>query len=431
MASGVDARLLKSTKFPTEFNQKVDMQKVNIHVIKKWIASRISEILGNEDDVIIELCFALIEGARNPDIKSLQIQLTGFLEKDTATFCKELWKLLLSAQSSPQGVPKELLEAKKLELMQEKADADRSVDDTRRRRDQDDRRARDFSDDVEGIVDLTEEVVAVVAALVATAPVRQMIDFVNPGIRTLATDTCRRVVVEEKVTVVADHSGAVIGSRIEGVIETWTGAAQDRSPPDHLGEVKARAVAVFREAAPKRDEPGAHGKDLDLDLGPGRGPGRRNADAEHKPEGIATAAYDDRHPHRLIDVGHRRRGADTRHLEADPPLPDAGALRHPLVLHAATRDHEAEVNVAAAAAAAGLTPATADDHHRPGDDARAARASPATNLEQRRGLGDQGERRQRRAGHDATVPRRRGHHHHHPNIVADRLMCPRVAVIHY
>lgn len=28
--------------------------------------------------------------------------------------------MLLSAQTSPQGVPKELLEAKKLELMQEK-----------------------------------------------------------------------------------------------------------------------------------------------------------------------------------------------------------------------------------------------------------------------------------------------------------------------
>lgn len=55
-----------------------------------------------------------------PDIKSLQIQLTGFLDKDTAQFCKDLWNLLLSAQSSPQGVPKELLEAKKLELMQEK-----------------------------------------------------------------------------------------------------------------------------------------------------------------------------------------------------------------------------------------------------------------------------------------------------------------------
>lgn len=36
MASGVDARLLKSTKFPPEFNQKVDTTKVNIQVIKKY-----------------------------------------------------------------------------------------------------------------------------------------------------------------------------------------------------------------------------------------------------------------------------------------------------------------------------------------------------------------------------------------------------------
>lgn len=101
--------------------------------------------MGNEDDVVIELIFNLIEGARyvchprsrtlprlecsltsqplQPDIKSLQIQLTGFLDKDTAPFCKDLWKLLLSAQDSPQGVPKELLEAKKQELLQEKVNA--------------------------------------------------------------------------------------------------------------------------------------------------------------------------------------------------------------------------------------------------------------------------------------------------------------------
>lgn len=36
MASGVDAKLLKSTKFPAEFNQKVDMQKVNVEVMKKY-----------------------------------------------------------------------------------------------------------------------------------------------------------------------------------------------------------------------------------------------------------------------------------------------------------------------------------------------------------------------------------------------------------
>ncbi|KAK5144847.1 hypothetical protein LTR04_001459 [Oleoguttula sp. CCFEE 6159] len=126
MAS-VDQKLLRTTKFPAEFSQKVDMQKVNVEVLKKygslqllWIAGKISEILGSEDDVVIELCFNHLEGTRYPNIKVLQIQLTGFLDKDTAAFCKELWTLCLSAQSNPQGVPKELLEAKKLELIQEK-----------------------------------------------------------------------------------------------------------------------------------------------------------------------------------------------------------------------------------------------------------------------------------------------------------------------
>ncbi|KAF4985811.1 hypothetical protein FGRMN_11091, partial [Fusarium graminum] len=147
MATGVDARLLKSTKFPPEFSQKVDMQKVNLQVMKKWIASKISDILGSEDDVVIELVFNLIEGPRYPDIKSLQIQLTGFLDKDTARFCKDLWKLLLSAQSSPQGVPKELLEAKKLELIQEKLlqiEADRAAENAKQRRGDWERRDREI-----------------------------------------------------------------------------------------------------------------------------------------------------------------------------------------------------------------------------------------------------------------------------------------------
>ncbi|KAL9623962.1 MAG: hypothetical protein Q9160_001715 [Pyrenula sp. 1 TL-2023] len=120
MATSVDAKLLRQTKFPSEFNQKVDMRKVNVEVLKKWIASRISELLGDDDDVVIELVFNLLEGNRFPDIKSLQISLTGFLDKDAPKFCRELWALALSAQTNPQGVPKELLEAKKMELIQEK-----------------------------------------------------------------------------------------------------------------------------------------------------------------------------------------------------------------------------------------------------------------------------------------------------------------------
>jgi serine/arginine repetitive matrix protein 1 len=103
----------------------------------RWISGKIEDILGAEDDIVTELCFNLLEAqqfvlalnliilkslanVRQPDIKRIQINLMGFLDKDTPSFCKELWTLCLSAQANPQGVPKELLEAKKLELIQEK-----------------------------------------------------------------------------------------------------------------------------------------------------------------------------------------------------------------------------------------------------------------------------------------------------------------------
>jgi serine/arginine repetitive matrix protein 1 len=39
MANNVDMKLLKQTKFPPEFNQKVDMTKVNLEVMKKSVVS--------------------------------------------------------------------------------------------------------------------------------------------------------------------------------------------------------------------------------------------------------------------------------------------------------------------------------------------------------------------------------------------------------
>ena len=40
---------------------KVDLTKVKIDVIKPWITRRITEILGFEDDVVIDFCFNLLE----------------------------------------------------------------------------------------------------------------------------------------------------------------------------------------------------------------------------------------------------------------------------------------------------------------------------------------------------------------------------------
>ncbi|KAF7725274.1 Serine/arginine repetitive matrix protein 1 [Apophysomyces ossiformis] len=126
--SNKQKKLLQSMKFPPEFDKKVsfnlctlqvDIKKVNLDVIKPWISNRITQLLGFEDEVVIDFTFGLLEEA-NPDPKMMQINLTGFLEKNTQSFILELWKLLLSAQDAVGGIPKEFLEQKKEELRQKK-----------------------------------------------------------------------------------------------------------------------------------------------------------------------------------------------------------------------------------------------------------------------------------------------------------------------
>lgn len=55
----------------------------------------------------------------------MQIQLTGFLEGNTMKFMEELWNLLLSAQESLAGIPKEILEKKKQEIALKKQEQEK------------------------------------------------------------------------------------------------------------------------------------------------------------------------------------------------------------------------------------------------------------------------------------------------------------------
>lgn len=41
------------------------MTKVNLPVIKTWVVSEISKILGTEDDIVTEMIFSILEGAKN------------------------------------------------------------------------------------------------------------------------------------------------------------------------------------------------------------------------------------------------------------------------------------------------------------------------------------------------------------------------------
>ncbi|WVQ76875.1 hypothetical protein IAR50_006549 [Cryptococcus sp. DSM 104548] len=114
-----EAASIKSTKFPKHFNEKVDLRKVNIAVLRPWIAEKVTELIKIEDDIVVEYAFGMLEDRDNPtpDPKKMQVSLIGFMDKfGAAAFMDQLWKLLLSAQKTVGGVPAEFIEAKKAEL---------------------------------------------------------------------------------------------------------------------------------------------------------------------------------------------------------------------------------------------------------------------------------------------------------------------------
>lgn len=64
LITNVDKKLLRTTKFPPEFDKQVDMEKVNVPVIKKWVADEIARILNSDDDVVAELIYNVLEESR-------------------------------------------------------------------------------------------------------------------------------------------------------------------------------------------------------------------------------------------------------------------------------------------------------------------------------------------------------------------------------
>lgn len=97
------------------------MSKVNLDTIKPWITTRVNQLLGIDDDVVVEFVFNLLENTQFPDPKDMQMNLTGFLNgKNARIFMQELWDLLVSAQENIGGIPAVFLEQKKEEIRQKK-----------------------------------------------------------------------------------------------------------------------------------------------------------------------------------------------------------------------------------------------------------------------------------------------------------------------
>ncbi|XP_066395662.1 uncharacterized protein [Miscanthus floridulus] len=136
--SNKQAKLLKTQKFAPELDHLVDTSKVKMDVMKPWIAKRVTELLGFEDEVLINFIYGLLE-EKEADGKKIQIQLTGFMEKNTVKFMKELWSLLLSAQQNASGVPQQFLDEKEAEIQQKKAEDDRIAQEIQKKREKEGR----------------------------------------------------------------------------------------------------------------------------------------------------------------------------------------------------------------------------------------------------------------------------------------------------
>ena len=57
-------KLMKSMRFAPNLEKKVDMSKVNLDTVKPWVTRRVTELLGFEDDVVIEFVFNMLENER-------------------------------------------------------------------------------------------------------------------------------------------------------------------------------------------------------------------------------------------------------------------------------------------------------------------------------------------------------------------------------
>lgn len=105
-------------------NDAVRIQhQVKLDALRPWIHEKLTEILGFEDDVVIDYAINQLEETNTPDPKIVQINLTGFLNaKNARLFMAELWPMLVSAMQNKNGIPEKLIEMKKQEMEQNRAD---------------------------------------------------------------------------------------------------------------------------------------------------------------------------------------------------------------------------------------------------------------------------------------------------------------------
>merc|ERR1712070_218413 len=86
------------------------MKKVNVQKMREWSLARVTEIQGEEDEIVNEYVSDMLDAKKMAsgvtlDPKGMSVALQGFMGSNAMKFCKELWQLLLEAHKDPDGLP--------------------------------------------------------------------------------------------------------------------------------------------------------------------------------------------------------------------------------------------------------------------------------------------------------------------------------------
>lgn len=114
-----EKKLVEEIKWPSEFNQTIDVKKIQLEAIRPWVDEKVQEVLEIEDEILANLIMYSLE---EPDVcpKKLAVTLTPMLEGQAIPFVLSLWRLLLTAQADPTGVPHGVVEQRRQNLLKAK-----------------------------------------------------------------------------------------------------------------------------------------------------------------------------------------------------------------------------------------------------------------------------------------------------------------------
>ena len=74
-----EKKMMENKVFPKEFDEIVDISKVEVKVVRAWVEKRVTELLGFDDEFLTNFIMSMLEEksleSLNPRI--MQINLTG------------------------------------------------------------------------------------------------------------------------------------------------------------------------------------------------------------------------------------------------------------------------------------------------------------------------------------------------------------------